>query len=290
MEIRDFKCGYGNSVGISSEVTQGLGLSFPDAYTHADTMITLARAIKEHDNAGFCILPFCRTVEAEAMGGIINLGDENTGPRAKDYITSDIRELLELPDIDFGSGRIHEVLEACRIMHEEGETVALEVTGPFTILNGMIDARYVFKAMRKDPDTLFAVTERIGMQLLRYVSEAKKAGVDIIIYSDSAGALNILGPKMLAQAVEGFTYIFACNLADLADENMIVLLCPKFAYALIDTGHAEYVEHDLGRRISFLDALLEMKGRAALAGQVCIKLPGATLANGIFREVKLIRD
>ena len=41
-EIREYKCTYSNSVGISAEVTAGLGLEFPDAYMHSETMQVLA--------------------------------------------------------------------------------------------------------------------------------------------------------------------------------------------------------------------------------------------------------
>ena len=61
-EIKDFNCTYDNSAGISGAVTEGLGLTFPDAYLHADTMAKLSKALKEYDGAGFCELPFCHTV------------------------------------------------------------------------------------------------------------------------------------------------------------------------------------------------------------------------------------
>ena len=95
-EIKDFNCTYDNSAGINGEVTEGLGLTFPDAYLHADTMAKLSRALKEHDGAAFCELPFCHTVEAEAMGGLVNYGNDKTGPRAKEYICTKPEELLEL--------------------------------------------------------------------------------------------------------------------------------------------------------------------------------------------------
>ena len=110
-EIKDFNCTYDNSAGINGEVTEGLGLTFPDAYLHADTMAKLSRALKEHDGAAFCELPFCHTVEAEAMGGLVNYGNDKTGPRAKEYICTKTEELLELQPIDFSKGRIHEVLQ-----------------------------------------------------------------------------------------------------------------------------------------------------------------------------------
>ncbi len=41
------------------------------------------------------------------------------------------------------------MLLACRELRDQGEHVVLQVSGPFTILNVLIDARYVFKGMRK---------------------------------------------------------------------------------------------------------------------------------------------
>ena len=153
-DIKDFNCTYDNSAGIRSEVTEGLGLTFPDAYTHCDTMVTLSKVLKEKDKAVICELPFCHTLEAEAMGGIINLGNEIAGPRAGGYVCTDVEEILNLPDMDFTKGRIQETLLACKKLREEGEHVVFEVAGPFTILNVLIDARYVFKGMRKKPEVM----------------------------------------------------------------------------------------------------------------------------------------
>ena len=95
--ISDFRCTFDNAIGISPEITKDLKLSFPDAYMHADTMAKIAHAMKQKEGAAFCMLPFCHTVEAEAMGGIVNMGDGNLGPRAKEYCctsAADFRKLI----------------------------------------------------------------------------------------------------------------------------------------------------------------------------------------------------
>lgn len=286
--ITEYKCTYSNSVGISAEVTEGLGLEFPDAYMHSDTMQVLAKAIKKHDNADFVLLPFCRTIEAEAMGAVLNYGDANTGPRAKDPICANLDEVLALPDIDFSKHRVHEVLDACSVMKGEGETVCLEVTGPFTILNALMEPRLVFKAYRKDRDKMKLVFEKFSEQLLRYIEEGRKAGVDVFIFSDSAGALDILGPKFLTNAVEDFYDPFLRKVGEIMDENCIFLLCPKFTYALVDTGHAELKEYQLEPGIDFLKAMLDMRGKARIGGQVCIKNVGVRLAHGKFRSIEFL--
>ncbi len=286
-EIKDFNCTYDNSAGINAEVTEGLDLTFPDAYMHADTMAALAKALKKHDGAAFCELPFCHTVEAEAMGGIINYGNDKTGPRAKEYICKTPEELLELPEIDFSKGRIHEVLLACKLLREQGEQVVLQVSGPFTILNVLIDARYVFKAMRKKPELMKEVFWKIGNEAYRFMEEAKKYGVQLLSYADSSGGVNILGPKMAEQMVNDFTYDFLKKVETLADENTLILMCPKTTFALLGTEKAAFEDMELSGPLNYGEACIEMIGRAKFAGQMCIKNIGYRLENGIFKAVAL---
>ena len=286
-EIKDFKCTYDNASENSPEVAKKLGLAFPDAYLHAETMAMLSKANKENEGGAACILPFCHTVEAEAMGGIITLGNETAGPRAKEYLCKDVEELLNLPAIDFTKGRIHEVLLACKKLREEGEHVVLEVAGPMTILNVLIDPKYVFKGMRKKPEVMKHVYEKLGNEVLHYVEEAKKHGVDMISYADAAGGINILGPKMAEQMVEMFTYDFIKKLQELADENMIILLCPKTTFALVGMEKAELVDVALSGQMSYGEGCVEVVGKAKIVGQQCIKNISYKLSQGTIKEVVL---
>ncbi len=287
-EMKDFQCTYNNSAGISGEVTEGLNLTFPDAYLHRDTLAALSKALKKHDNAAFCELPFCHTVEAEAMGGIINYGNEVTGPRAKEYICTAPEELLKLPEIDFSSGRIHEVLTACKMLREEGEHVVMQVSGPFTILNVLIDAKYVFKAMRKKPELMKEIFWKLGNEIFKFMKEAKRYGADLISYADSSGGLNILGPKMAEQVVEDFTYEFIKKAETLADDRTMILLCPKTTFALLGTGKAVFRDHKLSGPMAYGEGCIEMRGKVKIAGQMCIKNVGYQLENAVFKEVVLI--
>ena len=286
-DIKDFKCTYANSVGISEEVTSKLSLTFPDAYLHWDTMAQVAEALKETDGASFCELPFCHTVEAEAMGGIVNYGNEKTGPRAKEYTCTKPEELLELKEMDLSQGRIHEVLLACQHLREKGENVVLEVAGPFTILNVLIDAKHVFKGMRKQPEVMKEVFWKIGNQLLDYIKEAQKYGVNMISYADSSGGLNILGPKMAEQVVEDFTYEFLKKVEEIVSDDAIVLLCPKTTFALLGTDKCEFVDVKLPEPMRYGEACISMIGKEKFLGQMCIKNINYTLENGIIKSVKL---
>lgn len=286
-EIKDFKCTYDNASENSPEVARTLDLAFPDAYLHADTMALLSKANKEKGGGSACILPFCHTVEAEAMGGIITLGNEVAGPRAKEYLCTDVEALLDLPDIDFSKGRIHEVLLACKKLREEGEHVVLEVSGPMTILNVLIDPKYVFKGMRKKPEIMKQVFEKLGKEVIQYVKEAKKCGVDMISYADSAGGVNILGPKMAQQMVEIFTYDFLKKLQTLADDKTLILLCPKTTFALLGTEKAELTDVEISGEMPYGQGCVEVIGKAKIVGQQCIKNISYKLSQGTIKEVVL---
>lgn len=287
VKIRDFVCGYSNAVGVSAEVTEGLGLEFPDAYLHRDTMAKLALVIKEHDGANFALLPFCRTVEMEAVGGNVNFGNANTGPRSAEPICKTSEDFMALPDIDFSSGRIREVLEACRMLSDAGEHVCLEIVGPWTQMQALMESRKVVKMQRKQPDATLQIMNKIGGQLLRYVDEARSCGVEVITYSDSAGSLEILSPKLMEWSTREFTHPFMKELVERIDDTMVLQLCPKFAYALIDTGLADVKIHDLGERVDFLEAILQLRGQLKIVGQTCIKNVGVAIANGKIRELVL---
>ena len=97
MAIKDFPCNHENSNGVNSEVVSGLGLTFPDAFLHAESLAILSKALKEHDGGAFCQLPLDNALEADALGAILNMGDGSTGPRAKEYILSDIEQAMDLP-------------------------------------------------------------------------------------------------------------------------------------------------------------------------------------------------
>lgn len=286
--IKDFNCTYDNSVGISEEVTKELNLEFPDAYKQWETMADIAKSLKNHDGANFCELPFCHTVEAEAMGGHVNFGNALVGPRAKEYICTDLEEILELPEIEYSKGRIHEVLLACQALRQQGENVVLEVAGPFTILNVLIDARYVFKGMRKKPDIMKKVYEKFEKELLNYIKEAQKYGVNLISYADSSGGVNILGPKIAEQVVEQFTYPFLKQVESIVGDETLILLCPKTTLSLIGTERAEFVDIDLSEVMKYGEGCVKLIGREKFAGQMCIKNIGYTLENKKIKAVRLL--
>ena len=163
----------------------------------------------------------------------------------------------------------------------------LEVSGPITILNVLIDIKHIFKGMRKDPEFMKSVFTKVGIQILRYIEEAKKYGVDFISYADSAGGVNILGPKMAEQMVEDFTYDFLKEAKEYSDEHTLLMLCPKITFALLGTEKAELSDVSVTNEITYGEGCIEVLGRAKMVGIQCAKNMGFVLKSGTMKEIVL---
>lgn len=288
-KIVDFKCKKANSSAFSDKIINDLNLEFPKSYQDAEIMAEISKKIKKESGNQLCILPFCHTVEAEAFGAGINLSEGMFGPRAASYAYQSVEELLALPNIDFTQGRISEVLKACQILKAQGEAVALEISGFLTILNSLIDVTEIFKAWRKEPESIAAIFKMLSDNLYRFCEEAKKSGVSIVSYADPAGSVNIVGPKFTEKMAVEFTYPLLKKISGLADENFILHLCPKTSLIFFGLELAERKNLLLGERIAYNEACLKAIGREKVIGQACIKDTQCILCRGKIIALNFIQ-
>ncbi|MBR5268341.1 MAG: methylcobamide--CoM methyltransferase [Lachnospiraceae bacterium] len=288
--IADFKCGYDNANGFGTWAGEEYGILFPQAYKEADMMRKLALAVKEHERAGICYLPFCHTLEAEALGGKIKLGDGLTGPRVERAVCSSLEDVLELPSIllnDHKTDRLRETMEACKTLKEMGESVVFLVSGPMTILNGLMESEVLFRALRKTPELVIQTFEKLGSDVLAVMKLAEAAEVDAISYADPSGGVNLVGPKIAEKIARGFTMEFLKQADEMLDKKIPIYLCPKTAFALIGTELARWRDWQLEEAMEYSAAVEHLKGKIRFVGQDCVKHVGHRLENRILKELVL---
>lgn len=273
--IIDYKCKARDEISFEESKLKEHSIKYPDVHTDHIQMKDLSLLFKEEEGTPFCKLPFCHTIEGEAFGGIINLGNHKIGPRGRDYTFSNIVELQELKSIDFTKGRIEKVLKACSDLKKQGQIVMLSVSGPFTILNLLIEPRYIFKGFKKEPDVMYKILDIIRAEIIKFVTIAKDHGVDIISYGDSIGGLNILGPKLLKDITERFTYPLLKEFEKVTDDSLIFHLCPKTAYALIGIEKAVFEDKEISftndSEITYYDGIVQSIGQIKFVGETCVK-------------------
>ena len=285
-KLVDFPCKPQDAVGFSQEIIDKTGLPFPESYSNSTSLAALAAAVKEEKNFPFCGLPFCHTVEAEALGGKINLGDGLIGPRATEKVFTSVEDLMQTPAIDFNKGRIQQVLLACSLLKERGEKVVLEICGPYTIISSLMDLSIFFKVWRKNPQLAEELFAFISDNLLNYFKAACDAGADIISYADPAGSLKILGPKFSEKTAHLFTIPFLQKARDITRGKALIHLCPKTTLILTGLDLAEFVDISIPGRTSYAEAVIAVIGKTDIIGQACMREESPIVSD---RKIKAIR-
>lgn len=285
-----FKCNQNDNENIPMEIIDNTHLKFPDLHTNSKDIAYVSQNLKLYKNDSICKVPFCTTVEAEAMGANIKLGDEKNCPRISNYSYKDINELLDIEDISLERGRIKEVLDSISILKNKGEIVVLNVCGPFTILSLLIDSKYIYKALRKDKSTVENILNKIENNIVKYVKKAIENKVDIISYSDPMSSIEIVGPKVYKEIV-GNTTIRTLEKLDNSIESSVIHLCGKVSTSLQSYKNLEVEEISYNLDLRYGEAiynLLETKNKNNIfIGHNCMKKTPYILEESIIYKIKI---
>ncbi len=238
-----------NSTATQSQL-EASGLSLPEVHQKAEPMFQLA--LEAINLLGFDAVrvPFCQTIESEALGCQVDY---------KDFIPRTEGSLYQLDDIprfpkDFLSrGRIPELIRAVTLLKREVGDQALilgGVVGPLTIARSLLDSVPLLKASLRTPEKLRPFLD-VSNQAAGLMAKALiEAGVDAIVIEDMAASPDLINPKtyktmvfhdqqQLIQTIPGPVILHICGNVSLIAEEMaqtkagILSIEPKAATFII---------------------------------------------------------
>jgi len=191
---------------ITFDQMEKVGAYWPEGHMKAEAMAK--QALAAHALIGFDAVkvPFCQTIEAEALGCKIKPGGTENMP-AIDHHPYNLDEMPEFPDDYLHRGRIPELLQAVRTLKEQvGDEVAVigGITGPLSITVGLVEPTTFLKATLKAPDKIrpfLEVSEKAGTILANALIDA---GADIIACEDMASSPGFIHPKTYGDFERGF--------------------------------------------------------------------------------------
>lgn len=285
----NFRCVSDKLEEIPEEVIKETGVIFPDVHLNSSQMSILAKGLKKYHEDNITMIPFCLTVEAEALGGDIKMGDEKNGPRVGEYAFNDIEDLKDIKLINLTKQRISEVLKAVQNLKADGETVALSVQGPFTIMSSLIDPLLFYKAVRKDKNLVEGFMETICDSIVKYIEEGVKRGAKIISFSDSAGAIDILGPKMYKDYSGRYNYNVLKKVENKLGDS-ILHLCGKTSVSMDKAGFIKSIAIEVEKDITYGEALnkiMKESKDAKIIGHNCLKKSPLKMKRSIVWKLEL---
>lgn len=279
----NFVCKNNNEDEIPQKIIKLKKNLFPQVHTNSCDMANLSKEIKEYKKDDICILPFCSTVEVEALGGKVNLGNEKVGPRVKDFAYKNIDELKNLKNINLTNGRIKELLDAIEILAKEDEIVALNISGPFTIATSLIDPMIFYKAIRKDEETIKQILKKIEKNIIIFLGKALEKGVSIISFSDSVASVDIVGPYVYKNIVGDVILDVLKGIEEFKRiSNFIVHICAKTSIPLESYGFIRSTPIKLENKMTYGQAMINIiqnKNDIFFIGHSCMKKTPSKLKN-----------
>lgn len=285
----EFKCEGENLEQIPESIVEKTGVSFPEAHKDKNQMAMLAKELRAYKKDTMARIPFCVTVEAEALGGDIQLGDAKIGPRVRGYRFESVEEMQHMDELDLGIGRIKEVLDCVELLSNQGETVALSVEGPFTIISSLIDPMNFYKGIRKNKDAAAKIIKVVEDSVVKYMIEGLKRGARIISYGDPVGAMDIVGPKMYEEISGKSSYNILKRVEPHLD-GAAVHICGKTSTAFARLGMAEAVSVEFPEDMRYGEAInrvLSERNDIKFIGHRCIKKSPFMLGNKVLWGIKL---
>jgi len=189
------------TVGVTVEAMKKVDAGWPDSHWDPKKMARAAASTYELTGVPCCTVPFCLTLEGEALGGPLDRGSEMTQPQIMEHLESGFDE-FELPGDFLQRGRIPVVLEAISLLarsQRDIQPVNMKVTGPFTIACAVFGAERVLLATMEEPDAVKRVMELMADVGIALSRAAIKAGVDTVTLSDPVASGDLLSPDQYAE-------------------------------------------------------------------------------------------
>ena len=227
---------------VVAEAMEASGSRWPEAHTDPEKMAALARALGESGFENYGV-PFCMTVEAEAMGATVDMGSATVEPHVVDSPLSSALELDRLRPMDLTAGRPRVVLEAIALLKGGDLPVVGNVTGPMSVAGTLVDMSALLKELRKQPEASARLLDFVTDQLVAYARAQRAAGADVLCISEPSGTGEILGARHFE------TYSLPC-LNRVLDETdfpvKIVHICGRLhsIYPLLDRLHCDVFSFD----------------------------------------------
>lgn len=214
---------------IVEEVMDRTECKWPEAHSNPILMANLSAGMYElggFENFG---VPFCMTVEAEAMGAPVTLGSKINEPRVTDYPIESVIQWGKLKVMKMDVGRAKVVLDAIKILKEKNSDVPVvgNLTGPVSLASSLLEPTVYYKEIIRKREDAHRYMEFVTENLIAFGKAQIEAGADVIAISDPSATGEILGPKLFNEYCIQYINRIAKELRPICKVGLIIHICGR---------------------------------------------------------------
>ena len=272
---------------VIEDVMDITGCKWPEAHTDANIMANLAEGV--YENGGFenFGVPFCMTVEAEALGAGVSLGSKINEPRVTDYIINSVSEWKNLKSININEGRAKVVLDAIKMLKRKNNDVPIvaNLTGPVSLASSLMEPMIYYKELVKKPKEAHEMMEFVTDSLIQFGKAQLEAGADVLTISDPSGTGELLGPRMFKEFAVPYLNKIIDSLERFAEVGTIIHICGRLKgiYSELNDLNSDAISFD---SITSVKQVCENVHNKAIMGNVST----FSLENSYEEDVKNLAD
>ncbi|MBE6015322.1 MAG: hypothetical protein E7241_08190 [Lachnospiraceae bacterium] len=238
----------------------------------------------------YTILPDQHTLEAEALGAIIQTLGEGHGSYASTPLYHTLAEAAQdllscAKPID--SQRIREYLAMAHELTSQGKFVLYELSGPLSVLNCLLDTNALLRSFRKDKALLDEVLTSFRGALVSYVKLIVASGVKHISIADPICSVYTIGPRAKEAYIKSHILPLLQEIKQATKGAVLIHLCPKLFLDLARTGLCRSKLLEVPAGYTYKQAYDISLGHTDLVGDVCI-LRTADIVSGGSIETLII--
>lgn len=181
------------------DVMEAHGHVLPDGHSDAAIMSRLAEDVQQDTGFENFGVPFCMTVEAEALGSEIDFGTLQCEPKiAKEVFPSVSVVEYKQPLTVVNSKRAGVVFDAISQMSKRNPEVPVigSITGPVSTAASVVDPMKFLRELVKSKDDSHRFMDYVTKQLIDYARYMVDNGASVISIADPTATGEILGPRL----------------------------------------------------------------------------------------------
>jgi [methyl-Co(III) methanol-specific corrinoid protein]:coenzyme M methyltransferase len=243
-----------------------LGAWWPEAHYKAASMARLAAGALNILGFDSVRVPFCQTVEAEALGVPIRDGGRESLPASSAHPFTP-GEHIPVPNDILQRGRIPVVLDAIRILKtglRNEAAIIGGVVGPFSVAGHLLGTDQLLMQSFLEPDSVKPAMEAALETAAVFAAAMVEAGAEVICIEEMAASTDLIRPSTFTDLVLPFLQ----NLIERIQVPTVLHICGNtdpIIDALIESG-ADALSIDCKANVSA--ALEKARGRTTVIGPI----------------------
>jgi [methyl-Co(III) methanol-specific corrinoid protein]:coenzyme M methyltransferase len=184
------------------DVMTKTGHTLPEAHHEGALMEDLAYDVCEQTGFENIGIPFCMTIESEALGSAVDYGSLKCEPKIKQEAFPSVKDVIFSPPNSIEkNSRAAAVISAVNNLSKKYPDIPVigSLTGPVSTAASLVDPMTFFKELRREKDGAHRLLDYVTAELITWAKLIADNGAAAISIADPTATGEILGPKLFEE-------------------------------------------------------------------------------------------